>query len=180
MKAPRRPTSYFFGDPPKVMTTRRPTRAWTAIAWAQLLAAAATVPAIPAIAQQIPDAGSMQRQTEQERRPALPPAAAPSPAPGPAATPERAPATGPTLRLSAFRFEGNTLLSSEVLSATVAAYLQRPVRLVELEGAAALLAQRYREEGWLARVLIPPQDEAVIRLNPIGLYLKDFDWTAQI
>ncbi|PZR94721.1 MAG: conjugal transfer protein TrbF [Stutzerimonas stutzeri] len=29
-------------------------------------------------------------------------------------------------------------------------------------------------------VLIPPQDEAVIRLNPIGLYLKDFDWTAQI
>ncbi|PIO97612.1 conjugal transfer protein TrbF [Pleomorphomonas carboxyditropha] len=29
-------------------------------------------------------------------------------------------------------------------------------------------------------VLIPPQDESVIRLNPIGLYLKDFDWTAQI
>ena len=29
-------------------------------------------------------------------------------------------------------------------------------------------------------VLIPPQDESVIRLNPIGLYLRDFDWTAQI
>ena len=29
-------------------------------------------------------------------------------------------------------------------------------------------------------VLIPPQDESVICLNPIGLYLKDFDWTAQI
>ena len=29
-------------------------------------------------------------------------------------------------------------------------------------------------------VLIPPQDESVIRLNPIGLYLMDFDWTAQI
>ena len=28
--------------------------------------------------------------------------------------------------------------------------------------------------------LIPPQDESVIRLNPIGLYLRDFDWTAQI
>ncbi|MEP3303476.1 MAG: conjugal transfer protein TrbF, partial [Roseibium sp.] len=28
--------------------------------------------------------------------------------------------------------------------------------------------------------LTPPQDEAVIRLNPIGLYLKDFDWTAQL
>ena len=29
-------------------------------------------------------------------------------------------------------------------------------------------------------VLIPPQDESDIRLIPIGLYLKDFDWTAQI
>ena len=25
-----------------------------------------------------------------------------------------------------------------------------------------------------------PQDEATIRLNPIGLYLKDLDWTAQL
>ncbi|WP_404406899.1 conjugal transfer protein TrbF [Pelagibacterium halotolerans] len=29
-------------------------------------------------------------------------------------------------------------------------------------------------------VLSPPQDEAVIRLNPIGLYIKDLDWTAQL
>lgn len=29
-------------------------------------------------------------------------------------------------------------------------------------------------------VLTPPQDEAIIRLNPIGLYLRDFDWTAQL
>ena len=26
-------------------------------------------------------------------------------------------------------------------------------------------------------VLTPPQDEAVIRLNPIGLYIRDLDWT---
>ncbi|MBW9118376.1 conjugal transfer protein TrbF [Rhizobium cauense] len=25
-----------------------------------------------------------------------------------------------------------------------------------------------------------PQDEATIRLNPIGLYIRDFDWTAQL
>lgn len=37
-----------------------------------------------------------------------------------------------------------------------------------------------RFRGVATVVLIPPQDEAVIRLNPIGLYLKDFDWTAQI
>lgn len=29
-------------------------------------------------------------------------------------------------------------------------------------------------------VLTPPQDEAVIRLNPIGLYVRDLDWTAQL
>lgn len=28
--------------------------------------------------------------------------------------------------------------------------------------------------------LTPPQDEAVIRFNPIGLYLRDLDWTAQL
>ena len=37
-----------------------------------------------------------------------------------------------------------------------------------------------RFRGVASVVLIPPQDESVIRLNPIGLYLKDFDWTAQI
>lgn len=28
--------------------------------------------------------------------------------------------------------------------------------------------------------LSPPLDEATIRLNPIGLYVRDFDWTAQL
>ncbi|KRB49183.1 conjugal transfer protein TrbF [Rhizobium sp. Root708] len=28
--------------------------------------------------------------------------------------------------------------------------------------------------------LTTPQDEATIRLNPIGLYVRDFDWTAQL
>jgi len=41
------------------------------------------------------------------------------------------------------------------------------------------VAQR-RFRGVATVTLIPPQDETVIRLNPIGLYLKDFDWTAQI
>ncbi|WP_162989514.1 ShlB/FhaC/HecB family hemolysin secretion/activation protein [Comamonas sp. lk] len=134
------------------MTFRR-TPAWTWIALANLLAGTSSV-----LAQQIPDAGSALRQTEQERRPILPPAAPPSSPPSPEEVAQRVPATGPTLKLSAFRFEGNTLLSNEVLTDTIAAYLQRPVRLLELETAAALLAQRYREEGWLARVLIPPQE----------------------
>ena len=40
-------------------------------------------------------------------------------------------------------------------------------------------AQR-RFRGIATVTLTPPQDEAVIRLIPIGLYLRDFDWTAQL
>lgn len=38
--------------------------------------------------------------------------------------------------------------------------------------------QRFR--GIATVTLTAPQDEATIRLNPIGLYLRDFDWTAQL
>ena len=40
--------------------------------------------------------------------------------------------------------------------------------------------QTKRWRGVATVALSPPQDEAVIRLNPIGLYLKDFDWTGQL
>lgn len=37
-----------------------------------------------------------------------------------------------------------------------------------------------RFRGIATVTLTPPQDEGVIRVNPIGLYLRDFDWTAQL
>ena len=39
-------------------------------------------------------------------------------------------------------------------------------------------SRRFR--GIATVTLTEPQDEAVIRLNPIGLYVRDFDWTAQL
>lgn len=41
-----------------------------------------------------------------------------------------------------------------------------------------LATRRFR--GIATVTLTPPPDETVIRMNPIGLYLKDFDWTAQL
>ncbi|MDI2076713.1 conjugal transfer protein TrbF [Bradyrhizobium sp. Mp27] len=38
----------------------------------------------------------------------------------------------------------------------------------------------HRYRGIATVTLTPPQDEQTIRLNPIGLYLRDFDWTAQL
>lgn len=37
-----------------------------------------------------------------------------------------------------------------------------------------------RFRGIATVALTTPQDEATIRLNPIGLYVRDFDWTAQL
>ncbi|MDL2406153.1 conjugal transfer protein TrbF [Rhizobium calliandrae] len=41
-----------------------------------------------------------------------------------------------------------------------------------------LATRRFR--GIATVALTPPQDEATIRVNPIGLYIRDFDWTAQL
>ncbi|MDO3445441.1 conjugal transfer protein TrbF [Agrobacterium sp. V1] len=37
-----------------------------------------------------------------------------------------------------------------------------------------------RFRGIATVAVTAPQDEAIIRLNPIGLYVQDFDWTAQL
>ncbi|MDT4869350.1 VirB8 protein [compost metagenome] len=37
-----------------------------------------------------------------------------------------------------------------------------------------------RFRGIATVALTAPQDEAIIRHNPIGLYVQDFDWTAQL
>ena len=39
---------------------------------------------------------------------------------------------------------------------------------------------RIAMKGVVQVQMIPPQSEAVIRTNPIGLYVKDFDWTQQL
>lgn len=106
-------------------------------------------------AQAIPDAGSLQRETErglQAPRGPLQPQAAPVARPMPA----DAKATRVTVRRIAI--EGATLIPTAELEALVAQHLGQSLTLAELEHAAQTLAEHYRQRGWYARVYLPQQD----------------------
>ena len=57
-----------------------------------------------------------------------------------------------------FVFIGNTKVSSEKLNSLIAGYLNRPISFNDLKSAADLIAEYYREKGWLVRTQIPAQD----------------------
>lgn len=113
-----------------------------------------TVPAA-ALAQSTPDAGSVLRQIEGDRRPALPPEPAPELAPAP---PPLESIGGATVTAAAFRFAGNTLLSSAELEQHVAAFVGKPLDFAGLQNAAIAAATAYRDAGWVVRAYLPRQD----------------------
>jgi len=106
-------------------------------------------------AQATPDAGSIQRQIEQDLKTA--------PAQTTPAEPKAARALSParegdtTVSVERFAFEGNTLLSAEQLSATVTPYQGRQYSLDQLRQIADIVADAYRDAGWLVRVSLPRQ-----------------------
>jgi hemolysin activation/secretion protein len=71
---------------------------------------------------------------------------------------QQAAPSGPTLVVKQFRFDGNSLLSSEQLAPAVEPYLNRPLDLNGLQLAAAAVGEVYRAAGWLARVYVPQQE----------------------
>ena len=111
--------------------------------------------AYSAHAQTPPDAGSLRQQIERDRGMPLPRQVAPEKAPLPPAM-ESVP--GFLLSVKAFRFVGNTLLSSSQLELVLASWLNRPVGFGELQEAAAAVANRYREAGWVVRAYLPKQE----------------------
>ena len=121
----------------------------------------------PAFAQVPPDAGALQRQIDQQREQQnkLPLPSAPASAP----SAHIRPATGPTLIIKRFAFEGNERYTQAQLSALIASYTERRVTLADVELAAADIARYYRAAGWVARVIVPPQqvDAGVIRLKVV-------------
>jgi hemolysin activation/secretion protein len=105
-----------------------------------------------AVAQQVPNAGSILRQLEPET-PSLPALKAQSaPQPAPEAVP-----SGPALHVRGFRIEGNHLVATAQIQRLLAGYVNRDLSPADLRQATDSIARLYSHEGWLARVLVPPQ-----------------------
>lgn len=109
----------------------------------------------PALAQSIPDAGSLSREAERSLE--APRAAEPQ---RPAAVAPRMPADENAARVAVQRIsiEGATLIPLEELQALVQELVGQSLTLAELEYAAQRVAQHYRERGWYVRVFLPQQD----------------------
>jgi hemolysin activation/secretion protein len=79
----------------------------------------------------------------------------------PLLAPANASAQADTVRVTAFHFTGNMLVSAEDLQALVADGVGRDLTLAQIEALAARVTARYREGGYLlARAYVPPQDVA--------------------
>jgi hemolysin activation/secretion protein len=66
-----------------------------------------------------------------------------------------------------FAFIGNTKVSSEKLNSLIYGYLNRPITFNDLKSAADLIAEYYRDKGWLIKTQIPQQDvtEGVVTIE---------------
>ncbi len=116
-------------------------------------------------AQNIPDAGSLMRQTEQmlnqnqlqrntQRREALPPS--------------MVFADSAMVTVKHFKFVGNKLLSADQLHAVTAPFANRPLTPHDLQQLTDAVSEAYRQIGWVVRAYIPRQD------------LTDADMTVQV
>ena len=111
--------------------------------------------AYSAHAQTPPDAGALRQQIERDQVIPLPSQLAPEKAPLPPAM-ESVP--GISLNVKAFRFVGNTLLSTPQLELVLVSWLNRPLGFGDLQEAAAAVANSYREAGWVVRAYLPKQE----------------------
>ena len=107
-----------------------------------------------------PDAGAMLREVERGEVPARSEEPAVEVRTGEAGDGAGAESAGPSVTLSGFRFEGNTVLTGGELQALLASELGKPMRLAELNALGRKIREAYAERGYLARVVLPEQDLA--------------------
>lgn len=63
-----------------------------------------------------------------------------------------------TVVVKSFQMVGNTLLGSDVLSQALAGFTNRSLTLPQLQQAADVVMNAYRDAGWIARVYLPKQE----------------------
>lgn len=121
---------------------------------------------LPILAWAAPDAGSVLQQLEARPGGAL---VAPKLKKSQEPTPPAGDHGGPVVHIEAFRIEGQSLVSEPVLQAALAGFTQRDLSLTQLQEAAWVLVQTYREVGWLVHAIVPQQEieDGVVTLRVI-------------
>ena len=111
---------------------------------------------LPAIswAQTPPSASTLQQQIERDQQAGKPRLQVPE---APKAEAEK-PLQGQTVVVQEFKFKGNTLLSSEALSAALAPLLGRPLDFARLQSSPVMVADIYRQQGWVVQTFLPEQN----------------------
>jgi hemolysin activation/secretion protein len=104
---------------------------------------------------QTPDAGTLLRQ--QPKPPEVAPAPA-SPLLPVAPSAEKEKDSGPKVTVKSFRFEGAVLVAKDDLSAALQPFVGKELSFRQLQSLAPLLVVYYLERGYLARVVLPPQE----------------------
>jgi len=110
---------------------------------------------LPTLAVAAPDAGSVMQQLEARPGGALFAPALQSPV---VPTPPAADHSGPVVRVNAFRLEGQTLLSPQTLQDALKGFAGRDLSLTQLQEAAWVIVQTYRDAGWLVNAFVPQQE----------------------
>lgn len=126
---------------------------------------AALVVTVGAQAQTAPDSGSLLR--EQAKPPVLTPAKPATVAPAvPRASDKDA---GPKILVKGFRISGAILIAEAELAAQLQAAVGQQLSLTQLEDVAAILTAYYADRGYLARIIVPPQDirDGIVKLQVI-------------
>jgi hemolysin activation/secretion protein len=113
-----------------------------------------------------PDAGSVLQQLEARPGGALFAPALKTPV---VPTPPAANHSGPVVRVNAFQIEGATLLSPMALQGALKGFTGQDLSLTQLQEAAWVLVQTYREAGWLVNAWVPQQEieAGVVKLRVV-------------
>ena len=82
---------------------------------------------------------------------------------------------GPKVVVKQFKFEGNQVISSAELEDALESLTGQPISITQLKGAADLIADYYREKGFLATATLPEQDitEGIVIINIVEAIFGD-------